>query len=141
MMRPLKEPNELFFYYEQRLDDLAEALQQKIQHYYQNYHHKLTNLNLTKSYFIAYLENKELILNNLLNKLLQIKEQIFTKKIIELENLTQLLESLNYQKVLKRGYAIVRNEEGRVFSTVKIIKQQKKIELEFADGKSKINLS
>ena len=111
LILPLKEPNELFFYYEQRLDDLAEVCN-KIQHY-QNYH-KLTNLNLTKSYFIAYLENKELILNNLLNKLLQIKDKIFTKKIIELENLAQLLESLNYQSI-KGGMLLLEMKKEEFF--------------------------
>jgi exodeoxyribonuclease VII large subunit len=140
LILPLKEPSDLFFYYEQRLDDLAENLQQKMQNYYRNYEYKLININLTKSYLIAYLENKELILNNLINKLLQIKENIFTSKMIKLDNLNQLLEALNYKKVLNRGYAIIRDEQGKVLASIKKIKQQKELELEFSDGKDKVGL-
>ena len=59
-------------------------------------------------------------------------------KIINLENrlslASGLLESYHYKKVLKRGYAIVRNEQNKVIFDVQNVVNNQKINVEFDNG-------
>lgn len=47
----------------------------------------------------------------------------------------RMLQSLSYKNVLKRGYAVVRDEEDRPLSSAALISAGQAISLEFADGR------
>jgi exodeoxyribonuclease VII large subunit len=49
---------------------------------------------------------------------------------------SRLLESLSFKRVLKRGYSIVWDEEGRPLSSVKSAETGRVVSVEFADGKA-----
>ncbi|MEZ5690119.1 MAG: exodeoxyribonuclease VII large subunit [Rickettsiales bacterium] len=51
----------------------------------------------------------------------------------KLENSGSLLESVNYKKVLARGFALVKNDEGNLVMTAKEAKNSKKLQIVFAD--------
>jgi exodeoxyribonuclease VII large subunit len=53
----------------------------------------------------------------------------------QLESLAKLLASLSYQRVLARGYAIVRNEAGAMIRKAAEVAPGQVLELEFADGR------
>ena len=131
---PLKKPTELFFYYEQRIDDLSELLKQRINNYYDNYSNKLQNINLTPSYILTYLENKQLIISALIDKIIQINADSITVKEQKLTNLNNLLEALNYKKVLNRGYVIIRDQQGKILTRAKQVADKEKLQAEFYDA-------
>ena len=52
-----------------------------------------------------------------------------------LEGQAKLLSSLSYQSVLKRGYAIVRDEAGAMVRQVRDVRPAQRLEIELADGR------
>ena len=52
-----------------------------------------------------------------------------------LDGLSQMLASLSYQSVLSRGFAIVRDGEGRMLRAAAAIAPRALLEIEFADGR------
>jgi len=52
----------------------------------------------------------------------------------EYQNPARLLESLSYQKVLERGFAVIRNEQGKALSDGKNIVTGDRLAIEFRDG-------
>lgn len=53
----------------------------------------------------------------------------------KLTNLTRLLQSLDYRKLLAKGYSITYNRHGKVINSVKQIKSQEEIQTQLLDGK------
>lgn len=51
-----------------------------------------------------------------------------------LDALGKFLVSLSYQSVLERGYALVRNEDGRMLRAAALIGKGDNLDIEFADG-------
>jgi exodeoxyribonuclease VII large subunit len=54
---------------------------------------------------------------------------------ITLASVAQLFDSLNYRSVLARGYALVRDAEGRPIRTVKAVGEGEALTIELADGR------
>jgi exodeoxyribonuclease VII large subunit len=52
----------------------------------------------------------------------------------KLAHLAALLESVNYQKILARGFALVRDEKGKLVSSVSQAKEAAELSLTFKDG-------
>jgi len=53
---------------------------------------------------------------------------------INLENLDKNLKSNHYREILKRGFALVKNQKGDLISSVSVAKLQEKIIVEMSDG-------
>jgi exodeoxyribonuclease VII large subunit len=62
-----------------------------------------------------------------LDRILNAKRQAFASEV-------KLLETLSYQATLKRGYAIVRDANGKVLRSVKQVADQSEVGLTLADG-------
>jgi len=52
----------------------------------------------------------------------------------KLNGLERLLETLGYEATLERGFAVVRDDDGVVLSTVKAAKQANQLDIQFKDG-------
>lgn len=59
---------------------------------------------------------------------------LITQKRGEYENPARLLESLSYQSVLERGFAVIRDDKGKAFSDGKQVSNGDKLGIEFRDG-------
>lgn len=53
---------------------------------------------------------------------------------IKLENLQKLLEAKNYQEILKRGFCLLKNKNGKLISSISQIKIKEEIDVEMAGG-------
>jgi exodeoxyribonuclease VII large subunit len=60
-----------------------------------------------------------------------------TRRYDRLEALEQLLQAFSYRRVLARGYALVRNEEGKPLREAASITSGTRLDIEFADGRVK----
>ncbi|MBJ6124407.1 exodeoxyribonuclease VII large subunit [Microvirga splendida] len=58
------------------------------------------------------------------------------RKADRLEAVSKLFESLSYKSVLKRGFALVRDAEGRPMNSAEAVQDGQALVLEFADGKA-----
>ena len=71
-------------------------------------------------------ENYLAIYNNTIKKIPIRREQ--------LAGFNRILNSLNYKNILKRGFAIVRDETQTIIPNQKIAEQKKKLNIVFSDG-------
>ncbi|MFN3214533.1 MAG: exodeoxyribonuclease VII large subunit [Henriciella sp.] len=69
-----------------------------------------------------------------LDRILNAKQQAFASE-------EKLLETLSYQATLKRGYAIVRDTNGKVLRTVKQVASAQDVDLTLSDGEIQLSPS
>jgi exodeoxyribonuclease VII large subunit len=123
----------------QRFDDWSERL-----------HSSLPTAIAKKGQFLAVAAAKlqpRSILQNVTHyntKLMEITER--TNRIIirniedrgqKLQNVYQLLETLNPDKVLERGFVLVRSKDKKIITRTNALKPEEEIELQFFDGRAK----
>ena len=106
----IKSPKQLVMEQQQRLDDSGRAMNIFINSKIATYHQRMDAI----SSFQNILQSKMLTLNQ------------------AVLHLSQMLNSLSYKNVLKRGYAIVRDEENNIVSRAD--ENRKPATIEFVDG-------
>lgn len=72
-----------------------------------------------------------------LEKLLEGTQNYLSVKKRSLDNTLITIEDLSPYNVMKRGYAIIINQEGKAVSRVKTIKEKDLLSLIFLDGQAK----
>ena len=110
----IKSPKQVIMEQQQRLDDLTRTI------------NIIINGKLTNAY-----QRMEIFTNFpsvLQNKMMSLKQA--------LNHLDQMLNSLSYKSVLKRGYAIVRNSQNKIISSAE--ETTKPATIEFSDGVIKL---
>ncbi len=136
LARGLPRPHELLGLARQRFDDLSDRLPRGLRH-----------VALDRAAELARLEGR-LRLGNL-NQMITYKRQeadstgrrlhpAFTRIMDDfgqrLKNNGRLLETLSYQGVLARGYAVLRNDKGEPLTSVKVLKTGLSVDAELKDG-------
>ena len=58
----------------------------------------------------------------------------FKHKKVQLEKSTSLLNTLSYQSVLKRGFALIRDEEDQMVRLANSVSPNQKLNIQFSDG-------
>ena len=134
--RGLPKPTELLSFSSQRLDDLSERLPRALKVGVERQEMKLRSIKTllrpeTLKSDIRVAGEKLVIAEQRTARALS---NLIVKKRNKYENPARLLESLSYQSVLKRGFSIVYNEQGKALSNSKAIKNGDKIGIEFCDG-------
>lgn len=115
LSRGLPKPSELLALTSQRFDELSERLPRALKVGVEKQAMKLDTIITAK--------RMERSISNYIQQ-----------KKTEFEAPARLLESLNYQKVLERGFAVVRDEKGKTISDRKAIKKGDQLGIEFRDG-------
>ena len=134
--RGLPKPTELLSFSSQRFDDLSERLPRALKVGVERQEMKLRSIKTllrpeTLKSDIRVAGEKLVIAEQRTARALS---NLIVKKRNKYENPARLLESLSYQSVLKRGFSIVYNEQGKALSNSKTIKNGDKIGIEFCDG-------
>ena len=85
---------------------------------------------------LSMIENKNLEVAALTDKIHSRYEKVFTVKKESFKNLTAKLDALSPLKILKRGYAFVENEKDEVTDSIEKLSVGADIKLNFSDGKA-----
>lgn len=126
----------LFEHNTQRLDDWSERLQAVLPALLERKHQLLAVL-------AARLQPKVLFadINATFSRLADMEKRLVlaVKRLLEqrdekLVHLLALLESLNYQRVLERGFALVKNAKGQVVTSAATAAKEKVLKIVFKDG-------
>jgi exodeoxyribonuclease VII large subunit len=126
--------DDLIRYNEQKLDYAHEKLSNSLNLYLQKKIHKLAQLNLESrnlriEYKINLYESK---LAQLSEMLTGASKRVISQKEDRLNALSSLISSLDYKKVINRGFAVARNEDGKILSKKEDF--VKDFTLELSDG-------
>ncbi|AIL64556.1 Exodeoxyribonuclease 7 large subunit [Rickettsiales bacterium Ac37b] len=104
------------------------------------YNNLLFKSDMLKQCIVTTMQNKQHKLNMLVSvfKPKLIQGEIEQKKLLFLSIATQLI-GYNHKNILKRGFAIIRNEEGNIIKSVRDLEKEKSISIELEDGKYQIS--
>lgn len=81
-----------------------------------------------------YIEDKAQKLDNILIRMDNAIRVILNSHQHSLNTTIRLLESYHYKRVLDRGFALVRGDNGKVIKSAVSVNSGKKLKIEFADG-------
>lgn len=61
-------------------------------------------------------------------------KQNFNYNLTHLSNLERLLINLDYRKVIKRGFSLTKNQQGKIINSIRMVKVADKIQTVLSDG-------
>ena len=86
------------------------------------------------------IKTKELNLNRLTQRILNLGSNIIVPRLANLNNLDRLRETLGYKETLNRGYSVIRADGSVVTSVLEVI-DNVELEVEFKDGRIGVCIS
>jgi len=127
-------PMKLIRHKEQNLDYLIFKLSDKLPQMIRSQNMKIDSLGAKISTPGKMLEIKEMQIDYLTSRLCEFSEKIISDKSNKLNLQMQLLQTLDYKNVLKRGFAIIQRGD-KVLSTIENINSKDRVTITMHDGK------
>lgn len=134
--RGLPKPSELLSLSAQRFDELSERLPRALKVGVERQTLRLESIKslLRPETLKSDIKRVGEKLNMAEGRMNRAMSNFIERKSNEYENPARLLESLSYQSVLERGFAVIRNDQGKALSGGKNIASGDKLGIEFRDG-------
>lgn len=122
----------------QRLDAISERLPRALSNVSNNKRTLLiqTSAGLRVSMLKNKLVDRSEAINNFVRNIEKNVKIIIQRHRSALDGLERLRQTLGYEATLRRGYTVIRNEKGKIITSVKVAEVNKTIEIEFQDGKT-----
>jgi len=136
LLRGLPKLDEIIGNYAQRLDDWSERLNNSLPNFVEKLRNRLATLTLRPQILLKDVENQNKQLQSINQRLHNAYQNKLTTYNLRLTTTTQLFNSLNYKNVLARGFALVKNSDGKLIQSA--ANSQKEMQIEFADGKIEV---
>ena len=140
LSRGLPAPDELVAMSTQRLDSISERLPRALITVSNNKRTMLlqTSAGLRGSLLKNKLVDRSEAINRFVKSIQSNMKVIIQRNQSALESLERLRQTLGYEATLQRGYAVIRNENGGIVTSVKVADVSKTLEIEFQDGKTSL---
>ncbi|MDA8779213.1 exodeoxyribonuclease VII large subunit [Amylibacter sp.] len=140
LSRGLPAPDELVAMSTQRLDSISERLPRALITVSNNKRTILlqTSAGLRGSLLKNKLVDRSEAINRFVKSIQSNMKVIIQRNQSALESLERLRQTLGYEVTLQRGYAVIRNENGGIVTSVKVADVSKSLEIEFQDGKTSL---
>ncbi|MDA9370309.1 exodeoxyribonuclease VII large subunit [Amylibacter sp.] len=140
LSRGLPAPDELVAMSTQRLDSISERLPRALITVSNNKRTILlqTSAGLRGSLLKNRLVDRSEAINRFVKSIQSNMKVIIQRNQSALESLERLRQTLGYEATLQRGYAVIRNENGGIVTSVKVADVSKSLEIEFQDGKTSL---
>ena len=139
LARGLGDPKRLLEAAMQRLDHLSSKLDLGLKNWLQRRAGKLNELSakLSPQNLTRQVKDAAKIVSGMGERLTQTQQKILRERSVKLQNLSALLESLSFERVLERGYAVVLDGKGDIISSAAKTTTGQKIKIRFKDGEVK----
>ncbi|MFO0389168.1 MAG: exodeoxyribonuclease VII large subunit [Alphaproteobacteria bacterium] len=140
LTRGLPRPAQLLEHAMQRLDMTSERLQAALPTFLLRTEQKLAVLaaSLKPQTLVAALQQFSVRLPEYQQRMQQAISRNLNQREEKLKHLAAMLESVNYKKVLERGFALVRDDAGKLINSTTKAKATKSLTLTFHDGDVKV---
>ena len=140
LSRGLPAPDELVAMSTQRLDSISERLPRALITVSNNKRTILlqTSAGLRGSLLKNKLVDRSEAINRFVKSIQSNMKVIIQRNQSALESLERLRQTLGYEATLQRGYAVIRNKNGGIVTSVKVADVSKSLEIEFQDGKTSL---
>ncbi|MDX2074271.1 MAG: exodeoxyribonuclease VII large subunit [Alphaproteobacteria bacterium] len=139
LLRGLPKPMQLLQFATQRLDDVSERHAGSLNQFLARKEQQLALAvrGLTPGRLLRDMEQQQAKLTDYLERTHRAALRLITQKSDKITSLASMLETMNVQRVLERGFALVRGENGALITSSVEAGKQKKLEIQFADGRIK----
>lgn len=142
LSRALRSPKEQLEMRSQRLDDLGDRLGRAV---YTGLRDRSARLDRLKAGLQPRMLTKDIRLadervEGLSRRLARISQQAMQERQSRLTALDRMLDSLSWERVLDRGYAVIRNEAGAVLSDAAAIEPGTMLDIQLRDGHRKAEI-
>jgi exodeoxyribonuclease VII large subunit len=132
LLRGLPKLADVFGAYEQKLDSWTERLKMSLPNIVIKYEKRLAGLVLRPVVLLADVGKLAEKLNGWNERLQKSASSFVEKREEKVLSLGKLFDSYNYKNVLKRGFALVKNSDGKLVKSATAAKGD--LQIEFADG-------
>jgi exodeoxyribonuclease VII large subunit len=122
----------------EKLSLVEKKLQFLLTNFFAEKTYKLDSIQISKQLISQKLNADEKYLESLSKRLESMSLTATRDRKNNLENLSKLLHSNNHKEILRRGFALVKNNRGEILSSVDLIQKEEEILVEVSDGE--INL-
>jgi exodeoxyribonuclease VII large subunit len=140
LSRGLGDPKRLLEHAAQRLDGLSTRLDAGLSNWLQQRASLVKELaaKISPRPLMQKISDAQRHINNLAERLVNTEHKILKERAQKLHNLSSLLESLSFERVLERGYAVVFDGAGNIVSTAKQATAEKDLKIRFKDGETPV---
>ncbi len=143
LSRGLPRPSQILQVAAQRLDDWSERLFAALPAALQRHQQKLDilSVHVRPQGLLADIRESGVRLQELQERMQVAWQRLAQSRAEKLNALVSLLESVNYRRVLERGFAMVRDASGELVTSAARAKAQKQLSIVFKDGEVKAEAS
>lgn len=136
--RGLGDPKRLLESSMQRLDHLSSKLDLGLKNWLQRRNATLNELSakLSPQNLGRQIKDMQRIVSSMDERLTQTKRKILHERNVTLKNLSDMLESLSFKRVLDRGYAVIRDSKGEILTSAKNLASGQGIKIQLKDGET-----
>lgn len=138
LARLLPKPQQLLEEKTQRLDVYAERLERSLPVMFSQKQYQLAAIASRLVLPRAQMDACQQKLEYTCNRFASAYTRFIEKKQQSLQLLGRMLESMDYKKILQRGYAVITDAKGSVVTTAKQAVSEASLQIEFADGRCKV---
>jgi len=137
LARSLGNPQVLLETSMQKLDFLSSKLDMELKTWLQKKELLLKDLSakLSPQNMLLRIENTSNTLAGHSERLENSKCKNINDNKIKLENISHMLESLSFERVLDRGYAVIFNEKDEIISSINNLSENQRVKIRLKDGK------
>ena len=131
----LKDPNRILELKTQTLDRTMDRLAHSLERQVSRKNQSLSQIVNRLAHPKAKLEKAAQELSFQSKNLIRLESRLLETRNKQIRHYSQMLEILSFKNILNRGYAVVRDEQGKVISSHETAKTRPLLDVEFADGK------
>jgi exodeoxyribonuclease VII large subunit len=138
LSRGLGDPKRLLEHAAQKLDNLSTRLDAGLYNWLQQKSARVKELaaKISARTLLQKIGDAQRHIANLSERLVYTEHKILKDRAQKLQNLSSLLESLSFERVLERGYAVVFDGKGNIVSSAKTA--EKDLTIRFRDGETPV---
>lgn len=137
LARGLPSRDELLGLRQQRFDELGDRLPRALTANIEKHRRSLAEnaAGLRKTILLGSIERQSYALDQTGSRLTPALNRILTELRSRVAVTTRLLDSLSYQSILERGFALVRDEKDRAITSAGAVRSGDRLSLQFSDGR------
>lgn len=140
LARGLGDPKRLLESSMQRLDHLSSKLDMGLKNWLERRSAILKTLSakLSVQPIVKQIDNNRRMVNVLGERLVNTERKILHERTVKVKNLGAMLESLSFERVLERGYAVVSDAQGEIISSALDVTADQPLKIRFKDGEKTV---
>lgn len=138
LQRYLVDPLQMLAQISERFFSFGERFNFLTQNFFEKKSEKLQSLQISKQFLLQKFSNESQKIDFATKRLKSSFESYFENSKNNLDNLAKNLKSNHYREILKRGFALVKNQKGDLISSIAEVTLQESVVIEMSDGEAQL---